>query len=141
QALTHYNETLALRRRIHNHYDETPQTLRDLSISLEKVGDIHRQRGQLDQALTHYNETLALRRRIHNHYGETPQTLRDLSISLNKVGLVREAQKQFDGALAAYTEATAIYRRLRENYDPSLSQNATWEDLLTALDRVREQLE
>ncbi|MGH3869872.1 MAG: hypothetical protein ACRDQ4_27985, partial [Pseudonocardiaceae bacterium] len=47
-ALTTYTESLHLAQRIHTTYGDTPQSLRDLSISLNKVAGIQQQRGQLD---------------------------------------------------------------------------------------------
>ena len=76
------------RRRV-DAYGETPESLRDLSISLDRVGDVRRAAGELASATVAYEESLALRRRLVDAYGETPRSLRDLSISLDKVGDVR----------------------------------------------------
>jgi tetratricopeptide (TPR) repeat protein len=72
----------------------SPTTLRDLSISLNKVADIQRDRGQLEDALSAYTESLTLSRRILTTYGETPQSLRDLSISLNNVANIQQQYEQ-----------------------------------------------
>jgi tetratricopeptide (TPR) repeat protein len=72
---------------------DSPTVLRDLSVSLDKVADIQRERGQLEDALTAYTESLTLARRIQTTYGDTPQSLRDLSISLDNVANI---QRQLD---------------------------------------------
>ncbi|MBA4160292.1 MAG: tetratricopeptide repeat protein, partial [Gemmatimonadetes bacterium] len=54
-------ETLALAREA---MDKTPEALRDLSISLIKVGDVAQQRGDLSSAEQHYQESLEIARRL-----------------------------------------------------------------------------
>jgi tetratricopeptide (TPR) repeat protein len=121
--------------------DHSPESLRDLSISLDNIGDIQQAQGQLDNALTNYTESLQLRRQIHTTYGQTPQTLRDLSISLNNIGTIREAQGQFEQALASYREAEAVYGRLREVYGPPLASEDEWAKRVNAVARVSARLE
>ena len=74
-----YEESLALRRRLVDTYGETPQALRDLSVSLNSLGQVRRETGEVAGATAAYEESLALRRRLVDAYGETPQALRDLS--------------------------------------------------------------
>ena len=64
---------------------ETPESLRDLSVSLNKVGNTARALGELDDARRSYEESLRIRRTIIERIGETPESLRDLSVSLEKV--------------------------------------------------------
>ena len=64
---------------------ETPESLRDLSVSLNKVGDTARALGELDEARRGYEESLEIRRKIIERIGETPESLRNLSVSLEKV--------------------------------------------------------
>ena len=65
---------------------ETPESLRDLSVSLDNAGDIARAFGELDDARRLYEESLEISRKIIERFGETPESLRDLSVSLNNVG-------------------------------------------------------
>ena len=50
-------------------------TLRDLSVSLDNVGDVDQALGQYEAARAAYAESLALRRKINAAVGETPQGL------------------------------------------------------------------
>jgi tetratricopeptide (TPR) repeat protein len=86
------------REQVGRHPDSST-ALRDLSISLNKVADIQRDRGQLDDALSAYTQSLDLSQRILTSYGETPQSLRDLSISLDNVADIQQQQSkgQLDG--------------------------------------------
>lgn len=83
-----------LRRELVLRHPDSPAALRDLSVSLDKVADIQRDRGQLDDALTAYTESLHLAQRILSTYGETPQALRDLSISEENVARTRQQLEQ-----------------------------------------------
>ena len=94
----------------------TPESLRDLSISLDNVAGIQQQRGQLDEALDAYTESLTLRRRIRTTYGDTPESLRDLSVSLDNVAGIQQQRGQLDEALDAYTESLTLSRRIRTTY-------------------------
>ncbi|WP_170205826.1 tetratricopeptide repeat protein, partial [Archangium gephyra] len=54
-----YEEALSLSRQRRQNQGETPEALRDLSVSLDKVGDIRRARGELSAAAEAYEESLA----------------------------------------------------------------------------------
>ena len=58
--------------------------LRDLSVSLEKVGDIAHAQGRLDAARAACEESLALRRRLIAEGGETLRALDDLLHALTR---------------------------------------------------------
>ena len=85
-------------RRLVDGYGETPQSLRDLSLSLSRIGDVRRAAGDPAGATASYEESLALGRRLVDGYGETPQSLRDLSVSLSRIGDVRRAAGDLAGA-------------------------------------------
>ena len=88
-ATAAYEESLALDRRRLDAYGETPRALQDLSVSLNRLGDVRHDSGVLPDAVVAYEESLSLDRRLLEVYGETPQALRDLSISLERLGGVR----------------------------------------------------
>src|SRR5262249_37750 len=58
-----YEESLALARRLREEVGDTPQALRDLSVSLNNVGEVRREAGDLVAAAAAYEESLALARR------------------------------------------------------------------------------
>ena len=91
--------------------EETPERLRDVSVSLNRVGDIEKARGQYDEALTRYEESLAITRQLLSEE-ETPERLRDVCVSLIGVGDIEQARGQYDEALARYEESLAITRQL-----------------------------
>ena len=109
-ATASHEESLAHRRRHVDAYRETPQALRDLSISLNRLGDARRDTGVLPDAVVAYEESLSLDRRLLEVYGETPQALRDLSIILERLGSVRREAGDVDAAAVDYEEALALRR-------------------------------
>ena len=92
---------------------ERNDALRDLSVSLNKVGDTEAAAGRSKAALAAYRESLALRRELRSALGDAPQALRDLSVSLNKVGDAEAVAGGGEEALAAYRESLALACRLR----------------------------
>ena len=61
---------------------ETPQALRELSVSLHNLGRIESDCGRLDAAREAFSESLALHRCLVSVLGETPQSLLNLAQSI-----------------------------------------------------------
>jgi tetratricopeptide (TPR) repeat protein len=87
--------------------------LRDLSVSLNKVGDVESEAGRGEVALVAYRESLEIRRQLRVALGDGPQVLRDLSVSLERVGDAESEAGRGEAALAAYRESLEIRRQLR----------------------------
>ena len=96
-ARTAYRESLELRRQLRATLGDTPQALRDLSISLDNVGQVEGDLGNLEAARTAYRESLELRRHLRAALGDTPQALRDLSVSLEQCRPDRGRSRQSGG--------------------------------------------
>jgi len=120
------------RQRIQN-IGDTPETIRDLTISLNRIGDVRRAQGDLAAAADAYEESLALRRQLRQSWGDTPEILRDLSVSLDHVGYVRKAQGKLAAAADAYEESLALSRQLRQSRGDIPE---TLRDLSVSLDHV-----
>ena len=101
-------------RRLRN--GDTPQALRDLSVSLNNVGRVESDLGQLEAARAAYRESLELSRRLREALGDTPQALRDLSVSLNNVGRVESDLGQLEAARAAYRESLELHSILSQAF-------------------------
>ena len=85
--------------------------LRELSISLDNVGQVARAQGDWSQAEAVYRESLGLSRQLVERLGGTPEALRDLSISLDYVGQVAQAQGDWSQAEAVYRESLDLRRQ------------------------------
>ncbi|WP_173804900.1 tetratricopeptide repeat protein, partial [Sphaerotilus uruguayifluvii] len=88
--------------------------LRDVSISLDNVGQVAQAQGDWTGAESAYRESLGIRRELVKRLGGTPEALRDVSISLDNVGQVAQAQGDWTGAESAYRESLGIRRELVE---------------------------
>ena len=103
----------AARARLANVPDE-PGRLRDLSVSLNKVGQVAWARGALAEAEGAYRESLGLSRQLAERLGDTPEALRDLSVSLDNLGQVAWARGALAEAEGAYRESLGLRRQLAE---------------------------
>ena len=108
-------------------------SLRDVSISLDRVGDVARQRGNLDEAETAYRESLEIARQIRQATGDTPEALRDVSVSLDNVGDVARQRGNLDEAEAAFRESLEIARQIRQ---ATVDTPDALRDVSVSLDKV-----
>ncbi|MCW5203194.1 tetratricopeptide repeat protein [Desulfobulbus sp. US4] len=138
QAAVIAAEMMSISRRIIERVGETPESLRDLSVSLDNVGGTSGRLGDFEAAQKAYQESLSIRRRIIERVGETPESLRDLSVSLYKAGQIstelgkkEEARKNFqEGLHIAEALAKALPDQIDYNELPGyfLKELATLED-------------
>ncbi|MDR3690859.1 MAG: toll/interleukin-1 receptor domain-containing protein [Fimbriimonas sp.] len=85
EALGRYRESLDLSREVLSTYGRSPEALRDVSVSLNKVADVEASLGLREEALGRYRESLDIRREVLSTYGRSPEALRDVSISCGRV--------------------------------------------------------
>ena len=85
-AQAHTLHALAMAKRLMKLTGESPQALRDWSVSLEKVGDVQRALGDVAGARERYEDSLKVRERLVKLTGESPEALRDLAIALEQLG-------------------------------------------------------
>jgi tetratricopeptide (TPR) repeat protein len=69
QAESAYRESLALSRQLVERLGGTPESLRDLSVALDKVGGVAQAQGDWAQAESAYRESLALSRQLVERLG------------------------------------------------------------------------
>ncbi|MEI7869509.1 MAG: hypothetical protein WCI11_16595, partial [Candidatus Methylumidiphilus sp.] len=74
-----YRESLVLRRQLRDSLGDTPQALRDLSVSLNNVGKVEADLGNLEPARAAYRESLVLRRQLRQAFPDHAQLVRDLA--------------------------------------------------------------
>ena len=104
---------------------------RDLSVSLDNVGQAAQAQGEWSQAEQAYRESLEIRRELAARLG-TPEAQRDLSVSLHNVGRVAQAQGEWSQAEQAYRESLEIRRELATRLGTPQAQR----DLSVSLDNV-----
>jgi tetratricopeptide (TPR) repeat protein len=139
RALQSYEEDLAIPRRLAIDNPDSAEAARDQSVSLNKLGDFYRQRGQAgdaERALQSYEEDLAIARRLAIDNPDSAEAARDLSVSLNKTGdFYRQRGQAGDAerALQRYEESLGIARRLATD-NPGSAQAAR--DLSVSLNKL-----
>ena len=106
-----YREGLNLSRQLVERLGGTPEALRDLSVSLDNVGQVAEAQGEWAQAESAYREGLALSRQLVERLGGSPESLDDLAVALINVAMAASRGEQ-----DAPAEAVAIYRTLAERY-------------------------
>src|SRR5262245_20119162 len=105
----------------------------DVSVSLDRVGDVRRETGDRAGALSAYEESLANLRKLAAADPSNADWQHGVSVSLEKVGDVRLRAGDRAGALSAHEESLAIKRKLAAA-DPG---NAGWQrDLSVIFNKV-----
>ncbi|KFA89104.1 hypothetical protein [Archangium violaceum] len=112
-ALASFEGSLSLARQLRAASGDTPEALRDLSISLDNVGALQERLGNLPAASAASEESLSLARQLRAALGDTPETLRVLSGSLIRVGDVQMSLGNLPAASAAFEESLSLTRQLR----------------------------
>jgi len=121
---------LVIRRKLAQDNPTSAEAQRDLSISLERLGDVAVAAGDLPDAKARHEEGLAIRRKLAQANPTSAQAQRDLSISLEKLGDVAVAVGDLPGAKARYEEDLAITRKLAKG-NPTSAE--TQRDLVVSL--------
>ena len=89
----------------------TPESRRDLSVSLNNAGRVAEGRGDWGAAGRAYEESLGIRRGLVDVLG-TPESRRGLSVSLDNVGRVAEVRGDWGAAEESYEESLSVARGL-----------------------------
>lgn len=89
----------------------TPESLRHLSASLNRIGDVDRDQGDRARARAAFEESLGIARDLVTRVG-THESLRDLCVSLDKVGHLALEEGNLEDARAAFDESLPIRRDL-----------------------------
>ena len=91
---------------------KTPERLRDLSVSMNKLGDVARALGQLDDARAAYAEGEKLSRALIDVYGETVPALETLAYHAARLGQLLERSGEQKDAGVRLANARLLYQRL-----------------------------
>ena len=88
---------------------DTPESRWDVSVSLERLGDIEAQRKELEQAHKQFTEALGIRREL----AKEPESRRGVAILLGRLGDVEaQCEALLEQAHKRFTEALEISREL-----------------------------
>ena len=115
-ALDIAHQTTALAQENLERDGKTPERLRDLSVSMNKLGDVAQALGQLEDAKTAYAQGEQLSRALIDDFGKTPERVRDLSVSMERLGDVAQALGQLEDAKTAYAQGEGLATELIDTY-------------------------
>jgi len=103
--------TALQRHRKHLRTKESVGSLKGLLMSLDGIGTLRRETGDLQGAATAIDEAVVVARRIRDLGEDSPEALADLSLELIKLGEIRKERGDLVGAGAAIQEAVTLDRR------------------------------
>ena len=118
RIIRHCQQSLALAEALYQADPTAPEAARDVSVSLNKLGDFLSQRGQpgdADTALRHSTRSLEMREKLLAASPDSAQAARDVSVSLDRLGDFLSQRGQpgdADTALRHYTRVLEISEKL-----------------------------
>jgi tetratricopeptide (TPR) repeat protein len=113
RALAGYRRSLEMSEQLLQAAPQSVQALRDLSVSLEKLGSCLAERGQGAEALTCYERCLAVRRQLWQAAPGSAQAVRDLALITARLAAFLQDRGDAKGALALHHQALDLARELR----------------------------
>ena len=132
-ALAHALHALAAAERVVKLSGESPEALRDWSVSLDNVGDVQRALGDVTGARGRYEQSLQVRERLVALTGESPEALRDLAISCQKLGDLQAGTGGWDAA-------RGWFERDLQSAEAALRQSPLSQDIQDLVDYARRRL-
>ncbi len=128
-----YGESVSMARGLLQEIGPSSEGQRDLSVHLERLGDVRMEAGDLAAAASCFEESLSLSRHILQAFGNSHQALRDLSVSLNKLADVRKEAGDLASAASAFEESLVLGRRILHAF----GERPVWlRDLTLTLQRL-----
>jgi tetratricopeptide (TPR) repeat protein len=141
QALRHFTRCLEIDERLRKQNPDSAQAARDVSVSLEKLGDFLAERGQpgdAEKALQHLTRSLEIREALQKQNPDSAQAARDVYVGLDSLGnfLAQRGQPgDADQALRHFTRELEISESLQKQ-NPDSAQAAR--DVSVSLDKLGE---
>ncbi len=138
-ALEKYGKGLEIREKLYEANPESREAARDVSISLERLGDVYRARGQtgdVEAALEKYEKGLEIREKLYGANPESRESARDVSLSLNRLGDVYRARGEagdVEAALEKYEKGLEIAEKL---YGTNPESRESARDVSVSLERL-----
>jgi tetratricopeptide (TPR) repeat protein len=117
-ALGHYERSLEVRERLLAANPESGQAARDVSLSLERLGDylmMSGQPGDAERVLGYYEQSLELSEQLLAANPESGEAARDVSVGLSKLGdflAGRDEPGDAEQALGYYERSLEVAERL-----------------------------
>ena len=118
-ARGHFERGLEITQRLIDTHGESPERLRDLSLSHNWLGDLQRRDGRTAAAREHFERSLEGFKRLIDTHSESPQLLRNLSISHGTLGNLDRDAGNTAAARGHFKRSLEIDQRLIDAYGES----------------------
>jgi tetratricopeptide (TPR) repeat protein len=122
-ALSNYQNSLAIRQRLAEADPKNPLWQRDLASVYDRIGDFFRSQGNFADALNNYGESLKIVRRLATDQKRSSDSQRNLALVYDKVGDVERDRGNLTAALSNYDQSLVIRQTLTVKDD----MNARWQ--------------
>jgi tetratricopeptide (TPR) repeat protein len=106
---------------------------RDLSVTGDRIGDMHAEAGRLDAALECYRQSLEIAEALSKRDPLNPVRQHDLSVSHDRIGEVLDKAGDREGALASFRQGLALAKDLALREPDNVQRQ--W-DLSVSHDRI-----
>ena len=120
-AYADYGESLVIAQKLAEQDPHNAQAQRDVSASLERIGDVRLRLNQGEGAILIYQESLDIRRKLVAQDPNNTQAMGDVFIILTKIASNKLKLYHQEAALSLFKEAVAIAERLAAQ-DPTNAQ-------------------
>jgi tetratricopeptide (TPR) repeat protein len=108
-----YQESLSIRRKRVEAAPDSAEAQRDLSVVLNRLGDVQLRQGDTKAALQSYQESLSIRRKLAEAGPPSAQFQRDLFVSYCRLGKFAEQSSDFRAAIEWYSKSRELPKALR----------------------------
>jgi tetratricopeptide (TPR) repeat protein len=112
---------------------QDPGLRRDLSVTCDRIGDMHAEAGRLDEALQSYRESLDIAEALSHRDPSNPIRQHDLSVSHDRIGEVLDRAGDPEGALASFKKGLTLAKALAAGEPDNVQRQ--W-DLSVSHDRI-----
>jgi class 3 adenylate cyclase/tetratricopeptide (TPR) repeat protein len=111
-AMESYRKALEIAQRLSDANLTDAQAQRDLSVSVNKIGDMRARTGDVQGALESYRKGLEIRQRLADAHPGNAQAQRDLSVGHVNVGDMLAQTGDARGSMESYSRVLVIRQRL-----------------------------
>jgi len=114
KALQAYQQSLEIRKQLAKSDPTSVTAQRDLTVSLNKIGNVQLQLGNTEKALQAYQQSLEISKQLAKSDPTSVTAQRDLLVSYSRIGAAQLQSRNLEVARQAFEQALAIAEQLAE---------------------------
>ena len=82
--------------------NSTTDTRRDVSVTLDRIGDLKKELGMSNEALAAYRQSYDIRKKIVNNHPTSTTAQRDIAVSLTKMAAINQSGIRWEQVLKQF---------------------------------------